>query len=289
MTDQTNSTPPETTDADIVFKVWGSRGSIFAGGPERNAFGGDTTCFSIETDGRFLVVDAGSGLRALGQELMAKPGGPPEEIDLLLTHLHIDHICGLPFFAPLLSGRTKVRLWNSVYPDPESLRGALSRGLAPPIFPVDTTLWDSLEIRVPEAGARVALGPDSQARAFPLNHPDGACGWRVNSAGRVVVIASDHEHGNPSIDAQVAYYARFADLVVWDASYTEEELKTRRGWGHSTWQQGLAMGKKVGANRMLMTHHLPERTDAELATMERAAMAVAHKTVFAREGTVISL
>lgn len=278
-----------TAAPDILFRVWGARGSIFAGGPERNIFGGDTTCFSIETDGRFLVVDAGSGLRALGHELMTRPEGPPSEIDLLLTHLHIDHICGLPFFAPLLSGLTTVRLWNSVYPDPDSLRGALSRGLAPPIFPVDTTLWDTLEIRVPEAGERVALGADSMARAFPLHHPDGACGWRINSSGRVVVIASDHEHGNPSIDAQVAYYSRFADLMVWDASYSDQELKTRRGWGHSTWQQGLAVGEKVGARRMLMTHHLPERTDEELARMEREAQGVAHKTLFAREGLSIAL
>ena len=274
---------------DIIFRVWGSRGSIFAGGADHNTFGGDTTCFSIETDGRFLIVDAGSGLRALGQELMNREEVPPEEIDLLLTHLHIDHICGLPFFAPLMSGKTKVRLWNSVYPDPETLRGALSRGLAPPIFPIDTTVWDTLEVRVPEAGARVALGPDSMARAFPLHHPDGACGWRVNSAGRVVVVASDHEYGNPSIDAQVAYYARFADMLVWDASYTEDELTTRRGWGHSSWNRGLKVGAKVGAASMLMTHHMPERTDAELISMERAAQALARKTMFAREGLVITL
>lgn len=274
---------------DIVFKVWGARGSIFAGGSERNVFGGDTTCFSIETDGHFLVVDAGSGLRALGHELMTRPEGPPSEIDLLLTHLHIDHICGLPFFAPLISGLTKVRLWNSVYPDPETLRGALSRGLAPPIFPVDTTVWDTLEIRVPEAGARISLGPESMARAFPLNHPDGACGWRINSNGRVVVIASDHEHGKQSIDAQVAYYARSSDLLVWDASYTEEELAARRGWGHSTWQQGLKLAEKINVGRTLMTHHSPERTDDALIDMERSAKAVADKTLFAREGLTIAL
>jgi len=274
---------------DFVFKVWGARGSIFAGGPERNIFGGDTTCFSIQSEGRFLVIDAGSGLRALGHELMTCPQGPPAEIDLLLTHLHIDHICGLPFFAPLMLGYTKVRLWNSVYPDPESLRGALSRGLAPPIFPVDTTVWDSLEIRVPEAGARISLGPDSTACAFTLNHPDGACGWRIHSGGRVVVIASDHEHGNPSIDAQVAYYSRAADLLVWDASYTEDELTLRRGWGHSTWKQGLKLAEKVGVGRILMTHHIPERTDDALQDMEREAQSTSQKPMFAREGLVVTL
>jgi len=278
-----------TLQAGMSFKVWGSRGSIFAGGPERNVFGGDTTCFSIQADDRFLVIDAGSGLRALGHELMTCPEGPPAEIDLLLTHLHVDHICGLPFFAPLMSGKTKVRLWNSVYPDPETFRGALSRGLAPPIFPIDTTVWDTLEIRVPEAGARVSLGQDSMARAFPLNHPDGACGWSVNLKGKVVVIASDHEHGNPSIDAQVAYNARSCDLLVWDASYTEEELETRRGWGHSTWRQGLKLAEKVDVGRVLMTHHMPERTDDELLEMEREAQGISESTIFAREGLVIAL
>lgn len=278
-----------TQTPDITFKVWGARGSIFAGGPARQGFGGDTTCFSLESDGRFVIIDAGSGLRALGHELMIRDEGPPEEIDLLLTHLHIDHICGLPFFAPLLSGKTLVRLWNSVYPTADDLRSALSRGLAPPIFPIDTTVWDTLEIRVPEEGERVSLGGPNIARAFPLNHPDGACGWRVNSSGRVVVVASDHEYGNPVIDKQIAYYARFAEVMVWDASYTEAEIVHRKGWGHSTWQQGLVLGREAGVQQVLMTHHMPERTDDELAVMEREAQAVSRRTLFAREGMVLDI
>lgn len=220
---------------------------------------------------------------------MTRDEGPPAEIDLLLTHLHIDHICGLPFFGPLLAGATKVRLWNAVYTEPEELRAALSRGLAPPIFPVDTTLWNALEIRVPEAGERVTLGGQSLARAFPLNHPDGACGWRVNSSGRVVVIASDHEHGNAGIDAQVAHYVRFAELMVWDASYTEQEIGGKRGWGHSTWQQGLQVAAETGVHQVLMTHHMPDRTDDALDAMEREAKAVNRKTLFAREGMILEI
>ena len=278
------SAPP-----DILFKVWGCRGSIFAGGPEREAYGGDTTCFSIETQGRFVVVDAGSGLRALGEALMRREEGPPEAIELLLTHLHIDHICGLPFFAPLLTGATRVRLWNSVYADADALRSALSRGLAPPIFPVDTTVWDTLEIKVPEAGERVWLGGANLARSFPLNHPDGACGWRINAGGRVVVIAADHEQGNPTIDLGVAHHARFADLLVWDASYTDAELPARRGWGHSSWRQGVALAERAGAQRVLMTHHMPERSDAELDRIERDAKAAMRRLDFAREGMELHL
>lgn len=276
-----------TEQPGIVFRVWGARGSIFAGGSDHAEFGGDTTCFSIESAGRFVVVDAGSGLRALGQHLMSRPEGPPAEIDLLLTHLHIDHICGLPFFAPLLTGVTTVRLWNSVYPSRDSLRGALSRGLAPPIFPVDTTLWDALEIRVPDSGERVSLGDPNMARAFPLNHPDGACGWRINSSGRVVVIASDHEYGQPAIDAQIAYYARFADVLVWDASYTKDEIVGKKGWGHSTWQQGFELGEKAGVRKLLMTHHMPERTDDALVAMEQEAQRTDQRILFAREGMTL--
>lgn len=274
---------------NVTFHVWGARGSIFAGGADQTVFGGDTTCFSIETQRGMCVIDAGSGLRLLGRSLMQREEGPPDQIDLLLTHLHFDHICGLPFFEPLLRGQTVVRLWCALFEDCSVLRSTLARALSPPIFPVDPTLWDALEVRTPGCGNAVSLSTGGEATAFRLTHPDGGCGWRIEVNGRIIAIASDHEMGNPAIDSVIAEASHGADLLICDASYTEEEFEKRRGWGHSTWRQGLRLAGEARAKSVIMSHHLPERTDLELAAMEAQAQQEFANTMFARAGWSVSI
>ena len=269
---------------DVTFQVWGARGSIFAGGADQTVFGGDTTCFSVENRRGLCVIDAGSGLRKLGHDLMRRPQGPPPQIDLVLTHLHFDHICGLPFFEPLLQSKTVLRVWSALFEDPEALRAMLARAMSPPIFPVNPTLWDALEVRTPGCGNAVTLAMGGEATAFRLNHPDGGCGWRLEINGRVIAIASDHEMGHRATDTVIAEASRDADLLVCDASYTEAELTSRRGWGHSTWRQGIQLAGEARAKAVLMSHHLPERSDDELAAMEAEAKRVSGSVSFARAG-----
>ncbi len=269
--------------ADITFQVWGARGSIFAGGADKTEFGGDTTCFSVSGGGGITIVDAGSGLRALGHAMETGEIGPFPEIDLLLTHLHFDHICGLPFFEPIFCQSTILRIWSAGFDRDEAFRETLSRVMSPPIFPAFRH-WDSVRLCTTPPGIALPLAMGGTATPFSLNHPDGAFGWRIDMGAKSVTIASDHESGNDEIDRRIAAAAQGTDLLVCDATYTDAEIADRRGWGHSTWQQGAALGAEAGAHHVLMTHHDPHRADDDVNRMERDARAQNAAITFARTG-----
>ncbi len=269
--------------ADIVFKVWGARGSIFSGGADKTEFGGDTTCFSLASGAGMTIIDAGSGLRAMGEALSRSAVGTAPEIDLLLTHLHFDHICGLPFFEPTFCDNTILRIWSAAFERDEDFRETLARVMSPPIFP-GFRHWDSVRLCTALPGIAIPLAMGGMAVPFPLNHPDGAFGWRIDCGGKSVTIASDHESGNAGIDARIVEAARETDLLVCDATYTDEEIACRGGWGHSTWRQGVDMGEAAGARHMLMTHHDPRRADGEIERMENDARTRNGAVTFARTG-----
>lgn len=269
--------------SDTVFQVWGARGSIFSGGLQKVVFGGDTTCFSLTGAGGLTIIDAGSGLRAMGEAMARNGKAPPLEIDLLLTHLHFDHICGLPFFEPIFSDQTVLRIWSAAFERDEEFRETLSRVMSPPIFP-KFRHWDGVRLCTAQAGIAIPLAMGGTAMPFPLHHPDGAFGWRIDTAGRSVTIAADHEAGNSAVDTGIIDTARDTDLLVVDAMYTDEEIPHRQGWGHSTWRQGLAIGTAAKARHTLMTHHDPGRLDIELEAMERDARSESPNVTFARSG-----
>ena len=269
--------------ADIVFKVWGARGSIFSGGADKTEFGGDTTCFSLASGAGMTIIDAGSGLRAMNEALSRSAVGTAPEIDLLLTHLHFDHICGLPFFEPTFCDNTILRIWSAAFERDEDFRETLARVMSPPIFP-GFRHWDSVRLCTALPGIAIPLAMGGMAVPFPLNHPDGAFGWRIDCGGKSVTIASDHESGNAGIDARIVEAARETDLLVCDATYTDEEIACRGGWGHSTWRQGVDMGEAAGARHMLMTHHDPRRADGEIQRMENDARIRNGAVTFARTG-----
>lgn len=277
--------------APVSFHVWGARGSIFAGGPDKVEFGGDTTCFSVATGTGLTIIDAGSGLHAMG-EAMTRSGTADVtadfadgiiEIDLLLTHLHFDHICGLPFFEPVFSDRTILRIWSATFDRDEVFRQTLQRALSPPIFP-GFRHWDSVRLCTAQPGISIPLAMGGTAMPFALHHPDGAFGWRVDTGGKSVTIAADHEAGDSAVDDRIADMARDTDLLVLDAMYTDEEITARAGWGHSTWQQGVLLGAAANARHLLMTHHDPHRSDTDLNAMEREARTVSAEVTFARSG-----
>ncbi len=269
--------------ADITFRVWGARGSIFTGGTDKTHFGGDTTCFSVSGGGGLTIIDAGSGLRALGHAMGAGEIGPFTEIDLLLTHLHFDHICGLPFFEPIFCNTMTLRIWSAAFNRDEAFRETLARVMSPPIFP-NFRHWDGVRLCTAQPGIALPLAMGGMATPFSLNHPDGAFGWRIDTGGKSVTIASDHETGDAEIDDQIIAAAKHTDLLVCDATYTDAEIDSRRGWGHSTWQQGLALGAEAQAQHMLMTHHDPHRIDDDVMQMEREARAQNAAVTFARSG-----
>ncbi|MEM9047302.1 MAG: MBL fold metallo-hydrolase [Pseudomonadota bacterium] len=267
----------------VTLTVWGCRGSLPVPGTHTAEFGGDTTCYEVAAGTERLIVDCGSGIRALGESLMA--AGPPETLDILLTHPHFDHLIGLGFFAPLIARKTRVRLWTAL--PAERVLEALYRLYSPPLWPVMIPGNFPITVeQIPESG--LARDP-FRVGLLPLNHPGGSIGYRIEATGRCVSIVTDHEQGDAAIDAHLTGLVRGSDLLLIDAAYSPEEYPQRKGWGHSSWPGARAIGQNAGIAQTLIVHHGPGARDAELLRAERALADQGAFCRFARDGMRITL
>lgn len=276
----------------LKVRFWGVRGSIATPGPACAEVGGNTSTVEIEAGGRHLVLDAGTGLRGLGESFAARR---ITEATLLLSHLHWDHIQGLPFFRTAWTPGAALQIAgarSSSTPD-VSLEHALAAQMTAPHFPVKLTdMRAALSFRELGEGDGLRVG-DVRVSTARLHHPDGVTGYRIEHQGRSVVYATDVEHGTGADDALVAL-ARDADVLIYDAMYTEDEYEgrngpSRRGWGHSTWRAGARIADAAGVDRLVLFHHDPSRTDAQVDALEREAAASRPGTIAAREGHVLVL
>ena len=276
--------------------VWGCRGSLAAPGPETVAYGGNTSCIQIElSDGTPVVLDAGTGIRLLGLELARLPRRP---IHIILTHLHLDHLEGLRFFAPLWNERASVEIWGP--PSPLlSLRERISRAFSPPLFPLNladvaahVTFHD-----VPRKPWKIG---GASLRAQLVVHPGPTLGYRIEADGSSVAYLPDHE---PALAGAIegkavewisgAAVAADADVLLHDAQYFEEEYGKHLGWGHSSVGHAVEFTRAVGARRLVLFHHEPSHSDQALEHLEDRARELAGREdvapTLAREGTVIEL
>lgn len=261
-------------------RFWGTRGSIATPGPETMRYGGDTSCVEVTSSaGHALVLDAGTGIRRLGEAL----GPEVREVDVLLSHLHLDHIVGLGFFAPLFNSDVVVRIWGQ----PSSLVSLLERlgrYLSPPLFPVRVRdLGPHVDLRETPIGP-FRCGP-FEVTAEPVIHPDPALGFRVSEDGVVLAYIPDHEPalGGPGF-ARVPDWtsgwaiARHADLLIHDAQYTSAEYAGHIGWGHCGLSDAVAFAELAAARRLALFHHDPghgdDMVDAMLAEARTQAAGV---------------
>ncbi len=255
-------------------RLWGTRGSIATPGPETMRYGGNTSCVEVRgRDGSLLVLDAGTGIRRLGATL----GPEVERIDLLLTHLHLDHIEGLGFFAPIFRRDLEMHIWGPASTTLD-LRARLGRLLSPPLFPVrlrdlpcrlqlhDVATLD--EFQVGSLAVRSAL----------VCHPGPTVGFRITEGDASLAYLSDHEPALGAVDfPQHADWtsgfelAADADLLIHDAQYGDEEYAGRVGWGHSALHDALTFAKLARARRVVPFHYDPAHTDAELDRRFEAA------------------
>jgi phosphoribosyl 1,2-cyclic phosphodiesterase len=277
-------------------RIWGCRGSIPTPGPETVRAGGNTSCIEVLTDdGSILVLDAGTGIRELGDDLLERGA---RRIHLLLTHLHLDHLEGLRFFAPLFDPQTTIDLWGPRSPV-LGLRDRIRRSFSPPLFPVD----------LQAAPARVTFHDVPKApwhidrillRASLVVHPGPTLGYRIEADGASLAYIPDHE---PELTGDFAArprdwisggaIAEDVDLLLHDAQYFEDEYRERLGWGHSTVESALAFSQAVGARRLVLFHHDPRHSDTVLARLEAHARSLAgagdSPPLIAREGMVLDL
>ncbi|CAO3415609.1 MBL fold metallo-hydrolase [Azospirillum doebereinerae] len=280
------SVPAPASAAPFTVRFWGVRGSIASPGPDTVRYGGNTACIELRCGDAHIVFDCGTGIRALGETLTR---GGPVDIDLLLTHSHLDHICGLPFFAPAFDPASRLRLWAGHLPPDRPFRSVLSDMMTAPLFPVPVEVFRADCIyRDFTAGQTLEPKPGVVVRTAPLNHPDGATGYRVEFGGRSVCVLTDTEHPAQGRDPVILELLRGADVMIYDSTYTDAEYPARVGWGHSTWQECLRLAQEAGVGRAVIFHHDPARTDGELDVIAAEAEAMRPGSLVAREGMELS-
>ncbi|WP_436643444.1 MBL fold metallo-hydrolase [Microbaculum sp. FT89] len=274
------------SDPGIVLRLWGVRGSTPAPGSETVRYGGETTAMEVVIGSRSVLIDCGSGARALGDRLCADG---VDDIDMLFTHFHLDHICGLPFFRPAYNPETIIRIHAGHLPPDEDPRAALCRIMSPPIFPVAFDHLAACECIRFTASDRLVLAGGIAVDTIALNHPNGAVGFRFRSGGKTLVTVTDHEHGDAEYDSAVADFVRGADVMIYDGMFDDSEYGAHVGWGHSTWQEGLRLAVRMDVQMPVIFHHHPDRTDDQLDAYAEAAKRLHPGAVFARQGLEIAL
>lgn len=267
-------------------KFWGVRGSIASPGPRTVRYGGNTSCLEIRCGGRLLIFDAGTGLRELGAAL---DGAGPVDADIFLTHTHFDHICGLPFFAPLYAPGNTIRLAAGHLMPEMTLQTVLVELMMAPLFPIPPAAFKAdVSFRDFAQGTVLTPGDGIVIRTGPLNHPNNATGYRIEYGGRSICYITDTEHEDGRRDRQVVDLIRNADLVIYDATYTDAEYPAYRGYGHSTWQEGVRLADAAGAKTLVIFHHEPGRDDDGMDAIAAEAERQRPGTVVAREGMVLT-
>jgi phosphoribosyl 1,2-cyclic phosphodiesterase len=253
-------------------KVWGARGSVPAPGPKMNRYGGNTSCVQLTLDnGEDLILDAGTGIRTLGLDLATAP-----RVNILLTHLHLDHIQGLLFFAPFFRPGVEIVIWGPPASG-RSLRDRIARYLSAPLSPVEIrSLPATVSFRKCPAD-EWEIG-SARIQAAPVNHRGPTLGFRISEADTSLCYLPDHEPalGTSLEVVEPDWISGFAlaercSLLLHDCQYTDDEYPERIGWGHSRVSDALLFARRSEAERVLLFHHDPLHTDSQLDVLERRA------------------
>jgi phosphoribosyl 1,2-cyclic phosphodiesterase len=280
-----------TPIAKLTF--WGVRGSTPTVDPVTWRYGGNTPCLDlVAPDGTQFILDCGTGLRMLGNRWANDNSPRPAESHIFVTHYHWDHIQGLPFFAPLYDLKNQFQFYSfrSHVLGRDSLRQVFEAQMALPYFPVDFSSMNAKrKFRELEGGETFCIG-DNRITARYLHHPQGCLGFRIETPAGTIVYTTDNEPGDPALDNSLRELAAGADIFVNDAQFTPAQLATiKKGWGHSSWKEGVKAARDAGAKTLVLFHHDPDSTDRMVAGILRDAREEFDSVFAASEGMVITL
>jgi phosphoribosyl 1,2-cyclic phosphodiesterase len=270
---------------DFSVTFWGVRGSIACPGLETVRYGGDTSCLEVICGDYRMIFDGGTGLRNLGR-LLAEQG--PIDSDIFFSHCHFDHVCGLPFFAPLFIPGNRFRLWAGHLQPEHTLKQVLVEMMLAPLFPVPPEIFQAdVTYNDFSCGDVMNPYPGVTIKTALLNHPNRATGYRIEFGGKSICYLTDTEHFEDGIDQNIVGLIGGADIVIYDATYTDEEYPRFKGFGHSTWQEGVRLVTETGARTLVIFHHDPSHDDDFMDEIGKQAEAVRPGTLVAREGMTL--
>ena len=270
---------------------WGVRGSIACPGSETVRYGGNTPCVEMRVGSERLIFDGGTGLRVLGQSLLAQM---PVTGHLFFSHYHWDHIQGFPFFVPAFIKINTFYIYGTIAPDGSTVQHRLNDQMLHPNFPVPLQIMGAdLKFVDISVGKSIKISDDIIVETALLNHPGEAVGYRVNWHNYSAAYVSDTEHFPDRLDENVLFLARNADVLIYDATYSDEQYYSEKtskvGWGHSTWQEAVKVAKAANVKRLVIFHHDPLHNDD---FMDKTGEQVAEQfpnSLIAREGLSIQL
>jgi len=271
----------------LKIKFWGVRGSIACASPDHMKYGGNTSCIEVQAGDHRFVMDAGTGIRNFSKVVL---NDDIRRTYLLLTHTHWDHINGFPFFTPTYDPKRTITIKAGHLKNQGGVQEVLSTQMHNPMFPVPLEAMQAdLQFYDFDAGDSFKLFEDLNVKTAPLNHPNGATGYRIEHGGKAVVYVTDTEHVPGKPDQNILGLIEGADLVIYDSTYTEEEFPEKIGWGHSTWNEGMRLCKEANVKQLAIFHHDPEHTDDIMDEIAKESKAAWEDSFVCREGMEIVL
>lgn len=273
-------------DQDFFVRFWGVRGSVPCGGRDVVKYGGNTSCLEIRCGKKVMIFDGGTGIRYLGNHLAREA---PLDLDIFLTHTHLDHVCGLPFFKPFYDARNRFRMRSGHCAFGCTTHEALKGLMVAPLLPMDVDMFtaqcDFLDFM---PGDTLDMGDGVVIRTAILNHPNGCTGYRIEFQGKSICYITDAEHKAGEQDPVIVKLIAGCDIFIYDSTYTDEELETQPGFGHSTWQEGVRLAAAAGVKTFIAFHHDPDHDDAFMDGVARDLEAVRPGSVVAIEGMIVT-
>lgn len=270
----------------MQLKFWGVRGSIPTPGNSFVKYGGNTSCIELNVDDQTIILDMGSGLVNLGNHLIENS---IKKFDILISHFHYDHTCGLPFFAPAYTKGFEFSIRAGNEKTRSNTLEVLKKQISSPSFPItiDKFLADVKYLDF-DINKDFFIGK-VKVRTTNLNHPNGATGYRIEFNHKSICYITDHEHEVKIKNQKLINFLKDADVLIYDSTYDDDNFRNYIGWGHSTWQEAVRLTKDCNIKKLFIFHHNPEHDDIKMDEIQKKCRNMNENYIVAKEGMFIKI